>query len=211
MFILNLQPSTIDFVFSILHSPSSYIKTPFSNFYSQSSALLFPSSVKSTVYMTQNFPKNSWISDKMSATAACTSRSFNQVSFLIGFWWYRIHQVAWKNLYCNWPWVTVILMTSLKLRQGFCWLNQQFFLFRYLKYEIKTSFWFPNIHIFCLPKMLFHSCLFTDKWLPHSLSTWLDALQISFSKYYSEKNILHSRTAQVHFFYNYKVYKNVYT
>ena len=77
MFILNLQPSTIDFVFSTLKSPSSYIKTPFSNFYSQSSALLFPSSVKSTVYLTQNFPKNSWIYDKMSASAACTSHIFN--------------------------------------------------------------------------------------------------------------------------------------
>ena len=62
--ILNPWPNIFNFEWSILHSPSSYLKFLLSNLKSPSSTLLFPSSVKSTGYLTQKVLKKAWFPTK---------------------------------------------------------------------------------------------------------------------------------------------------
>ena len=79
----------------MLHSPSSYLKSPLYNLNSPSSPFLPLSLLKSIGYLTQN----SVIFDKMSASAACTACSFFQVCQCLELGTVTVHKI--HNARCS--------------------------------------------------------------------------------------------------------------
>ena len=91
--VLKPLPSNLNFKFSILYSPSSYLKSPLSNIESPSWTLLSQSPAKSIWYSTENALKMAGFPTKRSASAACVACNLPGLRYrIVMLWFLKIYQ-----------------------------------------------------------------------------------------------------------------------